>query len=227
MNRLKHRLDTTRPASAIGQALLERYLARIEIERAPHPRRERRLVRELCSLVEEVAFPTLTIRALLEAGSANPLRRRVCWRLIRILQADGDLPGSAALRKHAQISRTTAQAAAPARAALEHWVELRQESVCAHELCREAKRHAELEQVLAEHPDMSPQHAIDLWLRRIVRRIVDCGCPPITRALDPDRCSSCNATSLTHGTRPSPAKEKQQRYAAVARRYLDQRRSTP
>lgn len=227
MNRLQHRLDTTLPASAIGQALLERYLDRIEIERASQPRRERRLVRELCSLVEEVAFPTLTIRALLEAGSANPLRGRVCWRLIRVLQADGDLPDSAALRRHVQISRTIAQAPAPARAALERWVELRQENVGPHELSEEIRRYAELERILAEHPDVSAQRAIDLWLRRIVRRIVDCRCPPITRALDPDRCNSCEATTLTHGTRPSPAMEKQQTYAAGARRYLAQRRSTP
>lgn len=220
------------PVSAIGAELVRTYAGRISAHGSGGSlNHEIELLRVLCAMVHAKPLPVLSVAALesllqLPAASAHQqrLRRKVIRRVVRILQDDGLVPSSHDLRYDRKLHELLDGSASYARDHLKRWF-ARRHSVGAYELYHEARRLELLEEVLAAHPAVEEGAAIGAWLGLLVRPVVDCGCPQVTRAKDGLVCSSCGATALPGiGTRPSPGLRKQAELRSLAAKYLAQRR---
>jgi hypothetical protein len=226
------------PTSTAGAVLLARYAESLDRSRTNSADAEIIVLRELCSLVED---PTVTLEPLTvdrlrriaqrpaPSRTAAERRRRLASRLIALLQKDGIFPDSGELHASRSVMRTLAPLPDGRRSRVARWIEEQREYPDGRpktgwgQLLVHARALAELETLLEDLQLDSEEckDAVGLWLERVVREIVDCGCPPVTRARTPHHCHSCGATPTTHGTRPSPALAKQRELEALARRYLD------
>lgn len=226
--RLQRSIAECEPASAAGAALLTRYLevASFEGSRATQET-ELASLRELCRIVEQTPFETISIASLSAAADAEGAsatralrRRRVVGRLIRILQQRGELPSNRDLTASRGLERELAATPEQGRQLLRRWLARRSRHVGWFELRQEARRLRRLEELIVLYPDAEPTDLFGLWLRALVRPIVNCDCAPLTRAADPTRCPHCGATAETHGMRSSPAAAKQDRIRSLGRKYL-------
>jgi len=223
--------ETIERSSGVGRELFRRYAAAVRFEGS----RERQEValgdlRALGRLLEGVHLQQISydsLAALTETPAASPAAakryRRVVRRLIRLLQSSGELPTPQEVRSSQVIERAIAATPAGGRRILRSWLAQRQRTVGWWELRFEAERLQQLELLIAANPGADDNELITRWLRVIVRQIVKCKCPPLTRWVNPAVCSCCGKTSAGAGTRPSPSERKQREYALTARRYLDYR----
>lgn len=223
-----------RPAAELGAALLDLYIARIPVSDSPAAAEQDVLyVRELCRIVEANPFTELSVEALeaaaeRDAPSKTALcrRRQVVGRVLRLLEQDGLPP-----RRDRTISRNLEQELSrlprDEQSVIRRWLAYRHDQgVGWHELLYEARRIADLERLRREVGSaVADEDTIGLWIRRTVHPVVACDCPPVTRRHDPLHCCSCNASVVTHGTRPSPGPKKRRELRATGRRYLDFRRN--
>lgn len=223
---------TTARVSEMRAELIRRYATGVHLG-GSRGTQENALVdlREFCRLIEQARLEVISYRSLIalaEIPAPSPTaarrRRRVVDRLIRLLQHSGELPTPKELRASDAIEQTIAAMPTNDRGILRSWLAQRRRTVGWWELRWEARRLQQLELVIGEHPDADDDELITRWLCAIVRQIVDCGCPPVTRRRDPAVCSCCGKTRASHGSRPSPSERKQREYSVVARRYLEHRR---
>jgi hypothetical protein len=234
--RVDEYVSRCRPISTGGRVLLRRYVESLDLSREKHVDIEIRILGELCRLVEEINLDGLGIERLHQLSlrpapskTASFLRRRLARRLIRLLQADGAFPQPGDLRAQKRLQRILDETSAAGRGRLCRWIEEQREhhdgrrKVGWGQLLVHARALAELEAMIdeLELDDSDAKDAVELWLNRLVREIVDCGCPPVTRAITPEQCNCCGATAATHGTRLSPAVAKQNELEALGRRYLN------
>jgi hypothetical protein len=231
--RAQRAVDACVPVSPIGAELLRRYHVALEFGGANKTEDEQvHVLYELCRLVAEIPFPTLSIEALEQAAVAQTVtryrakcRHRAVRQLIRLLQAAGDLPDSDELAASRRIQEQLAKTPTAGRGTLRRWLAKRQHRLGWHELSWEAKRLRKLEEVLTTaSADLDDRDIIAAWIRTLVRQIVDCGHHPVTRANDPARCNQCGATVDSHGRRPSPGERKQKELRRTAAAYLRFRR---
>ncbi len=232
--RLRAHAGACQPTAQSGRVLLELYVEHLTIRENLHPNvyyDEELLFRLLCTTVEQPELTALSLNAIDRALERPPRsrndqqrRRRLRGRLHAVLRAEGVIPPAAEVRDYARTIEAVRSAPPAGRRSLEWWLERRSHDLGAHELAREARHHALLEHVLAENPDVDDDAAIQLWMKRLVLRVVVCRCPPVTRRDDPLRCNSCGATPDTSGTRPSPSPRCQDKYERTARRYLRESR---
>ena len=218
-----------KPASPIGGLLLERYVAAIDFTRSSSD--ELLLLRSVCRLVEDTPFDAISVEALERAGAvpqptrkASRRRAFAARRLRRLLQTTGELPSEKVLALEKKIADLIADAPPAGRGTLNRWNDNRASRLGAFERFHEIRHLARLELVIAEIGDKSDEVLIQLWIDRTVRQIVDCGCHQVGRALNPDHCIECGATSDTCKTTASPGQRKQRRLKSVVRRYLTFRR---
>ncbi len=218
------------PASPIGAEIVRSYTERIRRDGSAATRNDEiMLLRDLCAMAARTPLHELSVAAI-EALNDPPAdtearhnrRAKALRRVIRIFQADGFLPSARDLRYNRKLRALLSRLAPAARPNLERWL-ARRHGVCTYELFHEARRLAVLEDVLAEQPGLHHADAIAAWLERLVRPIVDCPCPPLTRARDPLTCASCGASAATHETRPSPGPAKQAELRSLGMKYLSQR----
>jgi len=227
------------PASPIGAELVRTYVGRIRSDGSPDTlRHEIGVLRDLCQMVEATPVPTLSVAALesllqppAETAARRERRAKAVRRLIRMLQDNGELPSSHDLRYDRKLYQLLAAAASHARDNLTRWC-ARRHGVSPYELYHEARRLQLLEEVLAAQPGLDDRAAVAVWLQTLVRPIVDCGCPPVTRHPDDGRiCRSCGQDAAKPGvkTTPSPGERKQTALRSLAIKYLRQRhaRLTP
>jgi hypothetical protein len=230
VERIKQRYEACVPRSETNQLLLDQYLTRVDLDR-PGSTAENEVVvfYEVCRLVTEIDLSVISLRRLLEwseAGSTKTARKRrqlVVGRLIRILEQDGFCRArerTAKARITAEIDSLASEEAERVR----DWIARRRgERVGWYQLSHEARHIALLERCASEAPEVEQPILIRRWLAKIVKQVVDCDCPPVTRYPDPRRCKSCGATIETHGRRPAPGPRKQGELAAIGRRYLNVR----
>ena len=143
---------------------------------------------------------------------------------MRLLQQSGELPTAHEVTSSRAIEKELALTPEGGRGTLRRWLAQHQHELGWHELRWQAHKLRQLEEIVAEHPDADDDGAITRWLWKLVRRVVACNCPPVTRRADPSVCSCCGATIATHGYRPSPSRANQRKLAALGRRYLRFRR---
>jgi hypothetical protein len=230
--RARRAVDACVPASPIGVELLRRYAEAVEFHGSDESQDQQLLIAyEVCKLVEETVFDGLSIEALQRTAdvpapskTAAIRRRRAVHQLTRLLQAVGDLPDTRDLAASDRIQTELALTPSPGRGTLRRWLSQRQHRVGAYELSWEAAGLRKLEEVLCEHPRLDDRDVIGLWIRTLVRPIVDCGHHPVTRAIDPGLCAQCGATFATHGSRPSPGEHRQQKFRSRGAAYLRFRR---
>ena len=231
--RLHRHAAACEPTAPVGRKLVDLYLQRLII-RDLHPQtlyEEALLFRLLCTTVEQPELSALSMKRVDQAlDRPSPTktdagrRRRLRGRIRTLLELEGLIPTRAEATAGRKIDQLIAEAPADRRRTLTEWLHGRGQTLSLHELAREAKHHLLLEAVLHDHPGCSDDVAIQLWLRRLVRPVVNCTCPPVTRRDNPLRCNSCGATPRTAGTRPSPSPRCQGKYERIARRYLRHRR---
>ena len=228
-----HVVAGCRPASPIGAELLRRYVDAVDYlaGSAWVYQREVELLRAICGMVEDTPFCELSL-ATLEAAAHAPqptarrtsTRREAARRLRRLLQSTGELPNAETIRYERFIHLLLSSAPARGRRTLERWEVRRRDRLAAFERYHEIRHLTRLEQVIEDTGATDDAVIVHHWLRRTVRRIVACRCPPVTRSQTPGRCIACGATTATHGSRPSPGPGKQRRLERLAHRYLAFRR---
>jgi hypothetical protein len=216
----------------VEKELFRRYAAAVRLEGSRQAQEsalaDLRALRRLLERadLQEITYDSLTALAKIPAPSAAAAGRyrRVVRRLIRLLQDSGELPTQKEVRASQVIEQALAAAPAGGRRILRSWLAQRRRTVGWWELRFEAERLQQLELVIASYPGADDNELITRWLRVIVRQIVKCECPPLTRRANPAVCSCCGKTSASAGTRPSPSEPKQREYTVPARRYLEYRR---
>lgn len=222
--------ETITRVSAAQAELVRRYFAGVRLEGRVQTQEQALLdLREVCRLIGElqlISYSSIAALAAIPAPSptAAKRRRRVVRRLIKLLQNSGELPTLRELNASKAIEQTIAATPLEGRRVLRSWLAQRRHTVGWWDLRFEAERLYQMELVIAAHPEADDQEWITRWLIAIVRQIVKCDCPPVTRSRNHDVCSTCGKTSASHGTRPSPGERKQHEYSVAARRYLEYRR---
>jgi hypothetical protein len=220
------------PRSAGGAELLRRYLASVHFDGAAGTQEnELGFLREVCRLVEAFDFDELSVDVLDRAANspapsatATLRRRRVIGRVVRQLRHDGELPTAHELRASRAIEAELIDTPRAGRPTLRRWLASRKRKLGWHELRWEARRLRTLEEVIAEHPDAADDELITRWMFQIVRIVVACDCPPVTRQRNGAICSCCGSTIEKKGSRPSPNEQNQRKLRALGHRYLQFRR---
>jgi hypothetical protein len=218
--------------TSLGAELLRRYMASVHFEGTPGTQSNELVhLRELCRLVETIEFTSLSVQALTAIAdapapsiTAAKRRRLVVGRLLRLLRQEGELPSAAEVTASRSIEADLLATPPGGRGTLRRWLAVRKRKLGWHELRWEARRLRELEAVIGDYPGADDEELTTRWLLRLVRQIVDCGCPPVTRRTDPAVCVCCGATTASHGSRPSPGEANQRKLSAVACNYLKFRR---
>lgn len=224
--RLDRAYTQCRPRSAAGSQLLDRYYTGVQFDRGGViPEWELGDFYEACRIADEFSGE-LTLERLEERARMPDLsvtaarrRRRVISRLVKLLEQDG-LPSRAERRANQRTHEFANALPSPLRERVRGWLALRSQTLGWQQLAQEASRIVQLEQIAALNEAWHPGEVISAWLAAVIRPVVKCQCPPVTRAIDPTRCTSCGATIEEVGSRPAPGPRKQDELRSLGRRYL-------